>query len=102
MTFPHSSKLAAAVSKVSGDNSNEKASLKSKVSMAPVILTEIDKKHSGLATTSLHDMFHVDHSTNTFRTCFYVTRVEPGNVCEAVKKLQQIKQKNLIHQEWLW
>jgi hypothetical protein len=54
--------------------------------MTPVILTEVDKKHQNLQTTSLHDLFHSpDNSTSTFRTCFYVTRVEPGSTQEAVR-----------------
>jgi len=87
MTFINTSKLAASVSsKVSDDKTSEKAALKSKVSMTPIVLTEVDKKHAGLATTQLHDLFHsVDTSTSTFRTCFYVTKVEPGSVQEMVK-----------------
>jgi hypothetical protein len=86
MTFINSSKLAASLSKVNDDRSAEKAALKSKVSMIPVVLTEVDKKHAGLQTTSLHDLFHSpDMSSNTFRTCFYVTRVEPGNANDACK-----------------
>merc|ERR1712167_338864 len=82
-----SSKLASSIaSKVSDDKSSEKAALKSKVSMTPIVLTEVDKKHAGLATTQLHDLFHSpDTSTSTFRTCFYVTKVEPGSVNEMVK-----------------
>jgi hypothetical protein len=94
MTFIGSSKLAASVSKVSGENSTEKAALKSAVSMAPVVLTEVDKKWSHLPNTSLHDLFHSsDNSTNTFRTCFYVTRVEPGNVADAVKGYNRSSKK---------
>jgi len=86
MTFISSSKVASALSKVENDKNTEKNALKSKTSMAPVILTEIDKKHSGLATTSLHDLFHApDNSTSTFRTCFYVTKVEPSNLADCVK-----------------
>jgi len=87
MTFINTSKLAATVSsKVADDKTSEKAALKSKVSMTPIVLTEVDKKHAGLATTQLHDLFHTpDTSTTTFRTCFYVTKVEPGNVNEMVK-----------------
>jgi len=87
MTFINTSKLAATVSsKVADDKTSEKAALKSKVSMTPIVLTEVDKKHAGLATTQLHDLFHTpDTNTSTFRTCFYVTKVEPGNVNEMVK-----------------
>ena len=94
MTFIGSSKLAAAVSKVADEKNSEKAALKSKVSMTPVVLTEVDKKHQGLANTSLHDLFHSpDTSTSTFRTCFYVTKVEPSNIHECVKSYDKGKKK---------
>lgn len=87
MTFLGSSKLAATLSKVTDDKGPEKAALKSDTSMLPVVLTEVDKKHQGLANTSLHDLFHsVDNSKSTFRTCFYVTKVEPSdNLSEAIQ-----------------
>ena len=86
MTFINTSKLANNLaSKVSDDRSDEKANLKSG-STAPVILTEVDKKHASLPLTRLHDLFHEpDNSVTTFRTCFYVTKVEPGNVQDCVK-----------------
>lgn len=94
MTFISSSKLAANLSKVSNEVTAEKAALKSKVSLTPVVLTEVDKKHQNLATTSLHDLFHSpDSSTNTFRTCFYVTKVEPSNAVEAVKSYDKRTKK---------
>jgi hypothetical protein len=86
MTFISSSKLAASLAQVSNETQTERTALKSAVSMTPVILTEVDKKHQNLQTTSLHDLFHSpDNSTSTFRTCFYVTRVEPGSTQEAVR-----------------
>lgn len=84
MTFVSTSKLAAALSKVGDDRAAEKAALKSNTSMLPVVLTEIDKKHAGLANTSLHDLFHGTQSGSTFRTCFYVTKVEPSDAAESV------------------
>jgi ActR/RegA family two-component response regulator len=96
MTFISSSKLAAQLSKVNNENQTERAALKTAVSMTPVILTEVDKKHQNLQTTSLHDLFHnPDSSTNTFRTCFYVTKVEPGNVNEAVKSYDRKTRKSV-------
>jgi hypothetical protein len=82
LTFISSSKLASTIStKVQDDRLADKAVLKGKVSLTPVILTEIDKKHQGLPTTRLHDLFHdPDQSMSTFRTTFYVTKVEPGVV----------------------
>jgi hypothetical protein len=84
MTFISTSKLAATLSKVGDDRAPEKAALKSATSMLPVVLTEVDKKHQALPMTSLHDLFHSpDNSKSTFRTCFYVTKVEPSDVAES-------------------
>jgi hypothetical protein len=95
LTFINSSKLAATVSqKVSDEKNSEKSALKSKISMTPVVLTEVDKKHAGLANTSLHDLFYApDNSQSTFRTVFYVTKVEPGQVVEAVKSYDKKTKK---------
>jgi hypothetical protein len=87
MTFIGCSKLATTVAqKVSNERNSEKSTLKQDVSMTPVVLTEVDKKHQNLKTTSLIDLFNQpDNSTNTFRTCFYVTKVEPKDHREACK-----------------
>jgi hypothetical protein len=87
MTFIGSSKKASDVSsKVSDDRSNETKALKASVAMTPVVLTEVSSKHASLPVTSLHDLFHsAESSTNTFRTCFYVTKVEPGAAADACK-----------------
>jgi hypothetical protein len=94
MTFISSSKLANAVGgKVSDDKAEEKAQIKAHntrdntAALTPVILTEVDKKHQSLPITRLHDLFHEADSLpgNTFRTCFYVTKVEPGTTQNAVK-----------------
>jgi hypothetical protein len=87
MTFISSSKLASTVSsKVAIEKASEKKTLQSKLSMTPVVLTEIDKKHASLPNTTLNDLFHSpDSTTGTFRTCFYVTKIEPSNHLEAVK-----------------
>lgn len=56
--------------------------------MSAVVLTEIEKKHAGLPMTNLHDLFHntdSDSDKNTFRTCFYVTKVEPSDSKEFTK-----------------
>jgi hypothetical protein len=82
MTHISSSKLAASLSKVK-DAAADASALKSD---QPVVLTEVDKKHAGLQTSTLHDLFHnADSSTNTFRVCFYVADIQPGATAEAVK-----------------
>ena len=91
MTFISSSKLAASLAKsVSDDRSQEKAALKSDVSMSAVVLSEVDKKHQNLPHTSLNDLFHHAEDAefanqSTFRTQFAVQRVEPADVSEFVK-----------------
>ena len=83
MTFTSTSKLAATLSKVSDDKAAEKAALKSGANIR-VVLTEVDKKHANLPISSLNDLFNrPDTSTNTFRTCFYVSKVEPSNLAES-------------------
>merc|ERR1712139_187515 len=99
MTFIGSSKKASDIgAKVSDDKAGEAKALKAPVAMTPVILTEVSAKHASLPVTSLHDLFHsAESSTNTFRTCFYVTKVEPGSVAEACKAYDK-KSKNIIRQ----
>jgi len=84
MTFISTSKLASALSKVADDRTPEKNALKTGTSMLPVVLTQVDNKHQGLSFTSLHDLFHGNASGSTFRTCFYVTKVEPSDAAESV------------------
>lgn len=100
ITFISASKLAKEVrAKVTDDRSVEKAALKQDVSLSAVILTEIDKRHANLPTNSLQDLFHnVDtdkdlSSRDTFRTQFYVTRVEPADVKEWVKSYDKKTRK---------
>merc|ERR1719353_518639 len=56
--------------------------------------------------TTLHDLFHGNQTGTTFRTCFYVTKVEPSDVAESTvcydkktKKLSSAKsgKGDLVH-----
>ena len=96
MTFIGASKKASDVgAKVSDDRSNETKALKSNVAMTPVVLTEVSSKYANLPVTSLHDLFHSpESSTTTFRTCFYVTKVEPGSAADAVKVYDKKSKKS--------
>lgn len=92
MTFVSHSKLAKELrGKVTDDHAVEKAALKQDVSLSAVVLTEVDKKHANLPLYSLQDLFHnVDSdkelsSKDTFRTQFYVSKIEPADVKEWVK-----------------
>jgi len=92
LTFISASKLAKEVkAKVHDEKGTEKAALKDKVQMNAVTLTEVDKKHAHLPHTSLADLFHQGDSDpdlaskNTFRTQFYVTKIEPGNSADWAK-----------------
>jgi len=92
MTFVSASKLAKEVrGKVTDDKNTEKAVLKQPVMMNAVILTEVDKKHANLPTSTLQDLFHYADNDpelankTTFRTSFYVTKIEPADPKEWVK-----------------
>lgn len=66
--------------------------------MNAVVLTEVDKKHANLPFHSLHDLFHNENdkeigSKDTFRTQFYVTKVEPADVKEWVKQYDKKTKK---------
>jgi hypothetical protein len=100
ITFISASKLAKEVkAKVTDDRAVEKAALKQDVSLSAVILTEVDKKHANLQTHTLQDLFHnVDtdkeiSGRDTFRTQFYVTKVEPADVKEWVKSYDKKTKK---------
>jgi hypothetical protein len=104
VTFISSSKLAKEVKgKVTDDRSVEKAALKQDVSLAAVVLTEVDKKYANLPTHSLQDLFHnVDtdkeiSGKDTFRTQFYVTKIEPADVKEWVKSYDKKSKKTTSH-----
>lgn len=92
MTFISSSKLSKEIkTKVHDEKNTEKDALKQGVNLNAVILTEIDKKHAALPHTTLYDLFHYADNDpelsnkNTFKTTFYVTRIEPGDTKEWVK-----------------
>jgi len=92
MSHISTSKLAASLSSKVKDSAIDASALKS---TAPVVLTEIDKKHAALETKTFQDLFHCqDLSTNTFRVCFYVTRIEPGSAVEACKMYNKDAKKS--------
>lgn len=100
LTFVSASKLAKEVkSKVQDEKTQEKATLKQPVMMNAVILTEVDKKHQDLPITSLDDLFHYSENDpelankNTFRTTFYVTKIEPADPKEFVKQYDKKTKK---------
>jgi hypothetical protein len=99
MTFVSSSKLAKELKTKVHDEKADKAALKQDINLNAVILTEIDKKHAALPVHSLQDLFHnVDtdkelQNQDTFRTQFYVTKVEPADVKEWVKQYDKKTKK---------
>jgi hypothetical protein len=100
VTFIQGSKLVKELkTKVSDDRSLEKAALKQDISLSAVVLTEVDKKHANLPTHSLNDLFHNADTDkelsnkDTFRTQFYVTKIEPADVKEWVKSYDRKTKK---------
>lgn len=86
LTFVSNSKLAKEIrNKVSDDRKADQAALKDTVSMHPVMLSEVDKKHANLPVTPLKDLFSNDADIarqTTFRTHFCVSKIEPASVQE--------------------
>lgn len=99
MTFCSSSKLAREVRAVKDSRSDEQSSLKSGDSSHCVVLTEVDKKHANLPTHSINDLFHFADSDpeiskqSTFRTKFYVTKVESADCKEWTKSYDKKTKK---------
>ena len=85
MTFISSSRLASSVSKVQDDLAADKAELAKAVPSVAITLSDIDRKYQNLPSTSLEELFGGKLSGDTFRTNFCVTRVEPGDIRDAVK-----------------
>lgn len=89
LTFVSGSKLAKEIrNKVSDDRKDDQAALSETVSMHPVMLSEVDKKHAALPITPLKDLFSDDADIakqTTFRTHFCVSKIEPSSVVEYVR-----------------
>lgn len=97
LTFVSFSKLAKDIrNKVSDDKKADQTALKSSVSMHPVMLSEVDKKHANLPVTPLKDLFSDDADiakNTTFRTHFCVSKVEPHSVQEYCKSFDKKSNK---------
>lgn len=79
LTLPTNSKLAKAVSAKCGDTwAADQKELAKDVPQHAIVLSEVDKKHSGLAQTSLQDLFHNESllSGNSHRVMLNVVKVE--------------------------
>jgi hypothetical protein len=89
LTFVASSGLAKSLAtKVKDDGKN--------VAGHASLVSEVDKKWTNTATTSLNDLFHHESSLsgNTFRTTFQVIKVE-GAVAELVKSYTKATKKTV-------
>ena len=100
MTFVSYSKAANHIrSSVKDDKSVEKAALKGGMMMQPVVLTEVTGAGAKLPFTTLHDLFHNESdpeiaNNTTFRTQFYVSKIEPGDVKEWCKSYDKKTKKS--------
>jgi hypothetical protein len=96
LTFPAGSKLGK---EIKGKASEEKVDKAAITGSSATVLTEVDKKWAGLPVHSLQDLFHnveTDkeiQSKDTFRTQFYVTKIESANVQEWTKSLDKKTKK---------
>jgi hypothetical protein len=89
LTFVSSSKLAKDVKAKVSDEKIEKP--KGDLNLSATVLTEVDKKHANLRVHSLNDLFHHADSNKelaegtTFRTQFFVTKIESADTKEWTK-----------------
>lgn len=87
LSLPATSKLAKAVAGKCGDTwAADQKELAKDVPQHAIVVSEVDKKHAGVATTSLHDLFHNESSLsgNTHRVTLNVVKVE-GDAKDACK-----------------
>lgn len=97
LSFPASSKLAKEFRSKVADEKVDKAAV---TGASATILTEVDKKYANLPFVSLQDLFHnveTDkdlQSKDTFRTQFYVTRIESADVKEWSKSFDKKTKKS--------
>jgi len=85
MTFISASRMATNVQKVQEDTAADKAELAKAVPSVAITMSDIDRKHANLPTTSLEELFGGKMAGDTFRTSFCVTSVAPGDIRDAVK-----------------
>lgn len=96
LTFPAGSKLAK---EIRGKVSDEKVDRAALTGVNATVVTEVDKKHAGLPVHSLQDLFHnveTDkdiQNKDTFRTQFYVTKIESSDVKEWTKSYDKKTKK---------
>lgn len=96
LTFPRDSKAAKELKGKVADEKVDKAAING---VNATVLTEVDKAHADLPVTSLQDLFHnietdkeIQEKT-TFRTQFYVTRIEGADVKEWTKSYDKKSKK---------
>ncbi len=96
LSFPSNSKAAKELRSKVGDEKVDKTAVNG---VNATILTEVDKKHANLPVTSLQDLFHnveTDkdlQSRDTFRTQFYVTKIESADVKEWTRSYDKKSKK---------
>ena len=96
LAFPAGAKLAKEVRSKATDDKVDKASV---TGASATVLTEVDKKYANLPFVSLQDLFHnveTDkdlQAKDTFRTQFYVTRIESADVREWTKSFDKKTKK---------
>lgn len=92
-TFIASSKVAKGLAKVTEDDKENAAELAHDHPSHAITVSEVDAKHSGLQHTNLNELFHQNKTAGTFRTSFFVTKVEPSDANEATKSYDKKTKK---------
>ena len=91
-TFIGSSKVAKGLAKVTEDEKENAAELASASPAHAITVSEVASQHAGLQNTTLNELFHQGKTSGTFRTSFFVVKVEPADG-EAVKSYDKKTKK---------
>lgn len=92
-TFIASSKIAKGLAKVSEDDKENAHELAKDHPAHAITVSEVDPKHANLQHSNLNELFHQNKTSGTFRTSFFVTKVEPHNAADAVKHFDKASKK---------
>lgn len=84
-TFINSSSVAKSLNKVSESDKENAAELAKAHPSHAITVTEVDSKHANLPHTNLKELFHQNKTSGTYRTSFFVVRVDPADHKDATK-----------------
>jgi hypothetical protein len=93
-TFISSSKVTKSFAKVSEDEKETTAELSHANPSHAITVSSVDATYAGMQHTNLTELFHQNKTSGTFRTSFFVVKVEPSDMSEATKSWDKKSKKS--------